>query len=482
VLINPVYELHRDEYLHLDQGKHLAWGYLSVPPLTSWISYLILHFDNNIFVVKFFPALFGVLTLVIMWKAIEELNGNIFALLAGACAITFSVLLRVNILFQPNSLDILCWTLVYFSFLKFINSERKRWLWIGGLSCAIGMLNKYNIVFLVLGMLPAIILTKHRTLFLNRHFYFSVIFALLLVAPNIAWQVMHDFSVFHHMSDLVATQLVNVHRIDFLKEQLLFFTGSMYLWIAALFSFFIYSPFRKCQVFFWSFVFTLSLFLYLKAKGYYAIGLYPILIAFGSVYTEYLLRQGWKRFLKPVIITLMIFAFIPFIKVAFPVLPPAEIEQKAKLFERFDLLKWEDGKNHSLPQDFADMLGWKEMAAVVDSTFDGINSNTLVLCDNYGEAGAINYYTRHKNVNAVSFNADYINWFSLKNIISNIILVTEKDGSLPYYAPQFHNVKFMGTVNNKFAREYGTNIYLLENPKFSINYRLKKEILARSGF
>ncbi|WP_373331417.1 hypothetical protein [Salmonirosea aquatica] len=40
-LINPEYQLHRDEYLHLDQGYHLAWGYVSVPPATSWVSYLI---------------------------------------------------------------------------------------------------------------------------------------------------------------------------------------------------------------------------------------------------------------------------------------------------------------------------------------------------------------------------------------------------------------------------------------------------------
>ena len=34
-LLNPEYDLHRDEYLHLDQGKHLAWGYESIPLFTS---------------------------------------------------------------------------------------------------------------------------------------------------------------------------------------------------------------------------------------------------------------------------------------------------------------------------------------------------------------------------------------------------------------------------------------------------------------
>ncbi len=80
VLIHPVYELHRDEYLHLDQAKHLAWGYLSVPPLTSWNSYIILLLGNSEFWIKFFPALYGALTIMVVWYIIKELKGNLFSL------------------------------------------------------------------------------------------------------------------------------------------------------------------------------------------------------------------------------------------------------------------------------------------------------------------------------------------------------------------------------------------------------------------
>ena len=72
VLVNDVYELHRDEFLHLDQAKHLAWGFHSVPPVTSWISWIILQLGNGIFWVKFFPALFGALTILVVWKTIER--------------------------------------------------------------------------------------------------------------------------------------------------------------------------------------------------------------------------------------------------------------------------------------------------------------------------------------------------------------------------------------------------------------------------
>src|SRR6476620_3296419 len=144
-LIDPVYDLHRDEYLHLDQGKHLAWGYLSVPPVTSWISWMILQLGNSVFWIKFFPALFGALTILVVWKAIEELKGGLFALVLGATSVLLSVILRLNILYQPNSLEVLLWTLLYFCVLMYIHSENKKWLWWTAVTFALGFLNKYNI-------------------------------------------------------------------------------------------------------------------------------------------------------------------------------------------------------------------------------------------------------------------------------------------------------------------------------------------------
>ena len=120
ILISPEYELQRDEYLHLDQANHLAWGYLSVPPFTSWNSYIIQLLGNSVYWIKFFPALFGALTIVVVWKSIEVLNGSLFALVLGATCVLFSVLLRVNTLYQPNSYDILSWTILYFTVIKYI--------------------------------------------------------------------------------------------------------------------------------------------------------------------------------------------------------------------------------------------------------------------------------------------------------------------------------------------------------------------------
>ncbi len=100
--------------------------------------------------------------------------------------------------------------------------------------------------------------------------------------------------------------------------------------------------------------------------------------------------------------------------VAFPNKSPEYITKHEETYRKLGMLRWEDGKDHALPQDFADMLGWKELAAKTDRVFTRIGDpeRTLVLCDNYGQAGAINFYSK-KGIQAVSFNADYINWFKL---------------------------------------------------------------------
>jgi dolichyl-phosphate-mannose--protein O-mannosyl transferase len=147
LFVNPVYELQRDEYLHLDQAHHLAWGFHSVPPVTSWLSWIILQLGNGYFWIKFFPAFFGALTILVVWKTIESFKGSLFACALAATALLLSPYLRLNLLFQPNSLDVLCWTLIYYTAIRYVQTRQYKWLYFLAISFAIGFLNKYNIFF-----------------------------------------------------------------------------------------------------------------------------------------------------------------------------------------------------------------------------------------------------------------------------------------------------------------------------------------------
>jgi hypothetical protein len=486
VLISPEYELQRDEFLHLDQAHHLAWGYISVPPVTSWISCVILFLGNSLFWIRFFPALFGALTIVVVWKAIEALKGNTFALILGATCVLLSALLRLNILFQPNSLDALCWTSFCYILILYSNSENPKWFYYGMALMAFGFLNKYNIVFLLVGLFPALLLTR-RTVFKDKNFYFSILLFLLLISPNLIWQYNNSFPVYHHMQQLAKTQLVNVNRWDFLKEQLFFFIGSLFVILAALYALLFYPAFKKYRFFFWTFCFTLFVFTCLKAKSYYAMGLYPIYIAFGAVYLGTVLKPGWKKYLQPIAILIPVLFFIPMYGIVFPNKSPNYILQHSKRYKDYGLLRWEDGKDHAIPQDYADMVGWKELARKTDSIYATLlaGEQTLILCDNYGQAGAINYYTKNKNVVAGSFNADYIDWFQLDKKYVNLIRIKNaenKDTELKETSPYFDRSYIAGSITNKFARELGTTIFVFEKAKGDINQRIKKEIDDKKNY
>lgn len=485
-LVSPAYELQRDEFLHLDQAKHLAWGYISVPPVTSWISGIIQLLGNSLFWIRFFPALFGALTLVVVWQCTKALKGNMFALVLGATCILFSALLRLNMLYQPNSLDTLCWTSLFFVLIKYTDTENSKWLYTGMLVLAVGFLNKYNIVFLVAGLLPALLLTRHSVV-KDKHFYISILLFLLLILPNLVWQYNNGFPVYHHMQQLANTQLVNVNRWDFLKDQMLYFIGALFVIFSAMYALLFYPPFKKYRFFFWALCFTLLIFIFLKAKSYYAIGLYPVYIAFGAVYLESILQTGWKKYLQPLLVMIPVLFFIPIYQVVFPNKTPGYIAGHPAPYKKFGLLRWEDGKDHALPQDYADMLGWKELAYKIDSVYALLPSaqETLILCDNYGQAGAINYYTKNKNINAVSFNADYINWFKLDKTFRNLIRVKTAEsqaGELKETSPFFEKSYVAGAITNTFAREFGTTIFVFEKAKVDIRQKIKEEIAEEKNY
>jgi len=484
ILLHPVYDLQRDEYLHLDQGLHLAWGYISVPPMTSWVSFVIHALGGSVFWVKFFPALFGAMTLVLIWKLIEKLDGGLFACILGTTAMLISPLLRINTLYQPNSLDVFFWTLAFYVLIRWIQTNETRWIYLACLTIAFGFYSKYNIIFLIAGLFPALMMTQHRKIFTNKHLYFALVAGIFLISPNLIWQYQNDIPMVRHFKELADTQLVNMSRIGFLTDQFIYFINSFFIIIAALVGFLLYPPFKPYRAIGLTYVFTICLFIFLKGKSYYAFGLYPVLMAFGAVYIVYLTQVGRRKYLQPVALSLVAILAIPLFMIGFPNKSPAQIKAKSELYRFFGLLRWEDGKEHPIPQDFSDMLGWRELAAKVDVVYDTIQNRdqTLVLCNNYGQAGAINYYSKHANIRAVSFNADYINWFPLNKPIINIISIIESDEvstEIADVSPLFDSTSQIGSVENIDAREFGTTIVVFHGAKADINALIAKEITER---
>ena len=103
---------------------------------------------------------------------------------------------------------------------------------------------------------------------------------------------------------------------------------------------------------------------------------------------------------------------------------------------------------------------------------------------NYGQAGAINYYTTH-NIKAVSFSADYINWFDLNRKYENLIRVKERSETNDEFketSPFFQKSLVADSITNKFAREFGAIIFTFTGAKIDIRERLKNEIDEKKNY
>lgn len=489
LLQNPVYEPHRDEFLYLAEGKHLAWGFMEVPPMLSVFAWLTHIFGDGMFWVKLWPSLFGAATFIVAGKIVLRLGGRSFALVLLFLPFIFGVYLRLFFLFQPNPPEVFFWTMIAYSLIRFVQTKENKWLYIFGISAGLAMISKYSVAFYTASIVLGLMCTRYRNVFLNKHFWLGSLVGFIIFLRNLIWQYGHSFPVIHHMRELQQTQLQYIDPLSFLSDQLLMNLPCFFIWIAGLL-FVFFSKDSNYRFIGFAYVFVIILLLIGHGKNYYSLGVYPVLFAFGSVALEKY-TAARRKFLRYIFILVPVIIGIIFLPIALPILPP---QQLAELYtkmhaEKTGALKWEDLQNHPLPQDFSDMLGWEEMAQKVASAYSTLNAdekqNTLVFCDNYGMAGAVNYYApKYHLPTAYSDNASFLYWIPTDLKIKNIVLVTDDHHELEHdFAKDFQSITITDSVTNFFARERGDWIYVFRgaNENFS-DYFQKKLAADRAAF
>jgi hypothetical protein len=479
---NTNYELHRDTYLYLALADHPDWGYISVPPLTPMLGKLTMAlFGDSAFAIGFFPALIGAIAVMVIAMIVKELGGKSWAiLLAGAAFMLSPAFLRSNTFLQPVSLDQFSWLFSGYFIVKLVQSQKPRY-WIHlGILWGLAFLNKYAIVFFVLAFLLALLLTRDRHLILSKYFGIGWLLGLLIILPNLIWQHTHNWPVIGHMEELRRTQLVNVRVGDFILLQSLMNLHAVIVWLCGL-AFLLFSQAgRKFRVLGLTFLFTVFILLMLSGKAYYTLGVYPILFAAGGVAIEHWFAER-RRFMKPVILAIMILIFLPVLPYSVPVLSFDKMAAYAEASKKYGLegaLVWEDGRVHSLPQDYADMTGWRELAECVIAAYQSLpaaeQADCAIYAENYGQAGAIKYYGKPYGLpEPVCFNETFVLWAPDSIYQRTLIYVNDELGEdIQYY---FANVALAGQVNNAYFRENGLQIYLCRNPRrdFQEFYREK---------
>src|SRR5438105_13576645 len=338
------YGWHRDELYYLASSRHLALVYVDCPPITP----LLARVDQAIFpgslpALRLLTVLAGAGIIVIAALIARELGGNQLAqILAGLAVLISPMFVGANILFQTVSFDELIWAVACLLFVRLLRgADPREWLLLG-LIFGIGLETKYTVIGLGIAILVALLATHERRWLATRWPWLGFSIAILLLLPNLAWQVGHHWdSVAYTLNHRGATDGPIAYWIQQLLlagPQLLpiMVMGEVWLWRTP--------RFRAAAV---TVIAVELLFFLAGGKAYYAAPIYPLVYAAGSVWLVEAVRRRWIRRVAVAVAVAITVVLLP---LGLPVLP-------AKVMADSGI--WHARK------DFADMYGSPDLVQQV---------------------------------------------------------------------------------------------------------------------
>ena len=392
-LVSP-YGFHRDEFLYLAMGRHLELFGMDFPPFIAIAAKATLGtLGGSLPAVRFLPAVVGALLVLLAGLLARRFGGGRYAQLTAGLAVALSPLfLRAGNLFQPVVFDILWWTLALLLLARLADTEaaraRRTWLLLG-VVLGLGLLTKFSIAFIGIGLVAGIVATPLRQSLLTRGPWLALGVALLIGAPSIVGQLTLGLPVLGQMRDLQAEQLDRMSPADFLAGQLEMFQPLILL--AMLGAMRLARPPHRAVLI--ACLTTFLLLMLLGGKAYYVGPIYPALFAAGAVWLEAsAARQG--RIASALWRTIPLAVIVIFGAVSFPFgVPILRPDLMARYSTAIGVRSTTNvGEPLDLPHDYSDMLGWEDQVAATQRIFDSLppedREELVVIGTNYGRAGA----------------------------------------------------------------------------------------------
>jgi 4-amino-4-deoxy-L-arabinose transferase-like glycosyltransferase len=397
--VNGQYGFHRDELLSFTNARYLAWGYVSYPPVTAFLARVELElFGTSLVGFRFFAALSQGIVVVLAGLIARELGGQRWTQLLAAA----SVAIGGHSLFSGGShsyttFDYLWWVLVAYFVTRLLRSDDPRW-WVAiGASIGLGMLTKYTMLFLVLGVVAGMLLTPVRRHLGSGWLWLGVGAALVLVFPNVVWQFHHEFASLECMKTIHARDIRWGRTDYFLLNQFWKCANPLItpLWFAGLWYLFARHQGRRFAMLGWMYVTPLVAFMVSRGRDYYMAPAYPMLLAAGAVWAEQWLTSLTPRaaaMARRITWRTLLVAGLCTAAVTLPVAPLSSTWWRVA-----------DAINGNFNME----IGWPELAETVAGVRAALppeeQATVGILAGDEGETGAINLYgPRHGLPAAIS--------------------------------------------------------------------------------
>ena len=471
------YGMFRDEFYYLACANRLDFGYVDQPPLS--IAVLALWkflFGDSMFVIRLVPAIITSATIFMIGLFTARLGGGKIAVLISTVVLMLTpIFLGMSTIYSMNVFDYFFWITAAYILLRIIQEQdTKLWI-ILGIVLGLGLLNKTSMIWLCAGIFAGMLFTPLRKELKTKYSYIAAAIALLIFSPFIIWNITHDFAHLEFMRNAASRKYGELTPVSFILDQILILNpGSILLWVSGIFFFFFSKTGKQYRAtgFIWLTTFII-LFVNWHSKGEYIGTAYQILFAGGAVMLEEWSLYRNREWIKYVVVVPLVISGIIIVPLARPLLPP----EKFLEYQDFIGLKppVNEGVETTLPQFYCDMFGWEKMAKKVSDVYTTLpekeRKTTVVYCNNYGKAGAIEYYSKKYPLPKIvcPHNNYWYWWDEVKNPTTLIII----GGNIEDHLSSLEQVDSIATYKTKYAMPYENNLTIFIGKGFK---RSLKEI------
>jgi hypothetical protein len=460
LLFNGRYGYFIDELYYLACSHHLAWGYVDQPPLIAVITWIErITIGDSLDALRFLPAVADGLLVLLTGLIVRELGGRRYAqILACVAVIVAPLYLGLGNLLTMNAFEPLFWMGCALVAIKIIKGgSPKLWLLFGFLA-GVGLENKHSMVFFGFGFVVGLLLTEERRLLFSPWLWLGGLLAFLIFVPNLVWEIRHGFPTIELLRNVHRSgRNVTLGSATFIAQQIIVMHPlTAPLWLTGLWYFLRDGAGRKFRVLGWTYLIILLCFLGLNGRVYYLAPAYPMLFAAGAITFQRFAEHGNHAWLKPAYVAVLLVTGVLLAPFGyFPILPVEGYLAYSRALH-FEPPQIETHRMGPLPQIYADMYGWKEMAEAVAGAYDKLSPEDKQHCaifgQNYGQAGAIDFFDAKMGLpSAISSHQNYFYW-GPRNYTGECMLVL--DDSPNKLSTEFDSWEKVATVYHPYSMPY----------------------------
>src|SRR5579862_912365 len=463
-----------DEFLYIESGRHLAFGYLEFPPLMGLLAFIQnLFHSHSVFIYHIFPHVAMLLIVIYVGKITVELGGKNMAVFI----VLFSLLIAPGFEgtqqpFLPIVFTQLIWVLCFYQLTRFIKHGNRKYLWYLALFTALFFLIKYDALFFAFGLLSLLFFGKTRVALIKGKYWQCLIISFLILLPNIIWQYVNDWPALQMMRRLYKTQLDDLTPMHVLRD--LFWAVNPIVFILMLPAFvFIFVNKKNKSLYLplaCSILFSVLFLSYCKGIHYYFFPIVLTILPFCGMFWEGLILPKRKWLLYPLSLILLIGAvLIPF------GMPVYSFSHYLNTVFKYIPKEKKNGKD-VLPMNFQEYDSkkrWKTMMQQLQSLYDSLPENERKSCliwgRHYSQAGAVELFKDGYTLpNAFSYHGSFYAWAPTDKMPETVIAFCYNDAGDNYFNPFFEEVTPVRKIYSEYSSGEGwvvQTIFICHKPK-----------------